>query len=364
MSYLQQPLLGDAMKPSTHIFCFDARRHSLSGLLGLTFLMITCVHYISSSSHAKEPMPEKIEYAIAIHGGAGLKLDRLSEADKAERVEALTRILEIGRKILAEGGTALDAVEQSVRALEDEPLFNAGKGSIFNAAGAHELDASIMDGATRQCGGVAGVSTVKNPISLARLVMTETKHIILGFDGAEQFADEMKDRPQIERVPNSYFSTEARRKSWQEVVEKERQKQQTEPGKGTVGCVCLDKHGNLAAGTSTGGYVNKRLGRIGDTPIIGAGNYADNNTCAFSGTGVGEHFIRNSAAYRAAALMEYKGLSLEEAVAHVVHKVIPADGGGAIAVDRAGNIVMDMNTIAMPRAAANSAGWSEVKLGK
>jgi beta-aspartyl-peptidase (threonine type) len=338
-----------------------ARR--MAGQAGMGVVMLLCSQFVSPSV-AEEPMPEKIEFAIAIHGGAGLKLEKLSEEQKAERVAALTRILEAGRKILADGGTSLDAVEQTVRALEDEPLFNAGKGAVFNAAGGHELDASIMDGATRQCGGVAGVSTVKNPISLARLVMTETKHIILGFHGAEQFADELKDRPQIERVPNSYFSTEARRKSWEEVVEKERQKQKVAPGTGTVGCVCLDKHGNLAAGTSTGGLVNKRWGRIGDTPLNGAGNYADNKTCAFSGTGVGEHFIRSSAAFQTSALMEFKGLSLKEAVEYVVHKVIPADGGGVIAVDRAGNIVMDMNTEAMPRAAANSTGWSEVKLAK
>jgi L-asparaginase / beta-aspartyl-peptidase len=317
-----------------------------------------------TSAQEPKPMPSKIDFAIAIHGGAGLRIQKLTEEEKNIRIESLKRIIEVGRKVLAEGGTALDAVEQTVRALEDDPLFNAGKGAVFNANGEHELDASIMDGATHQCGGVAGVSTVKNPISLARLVMSETRHIILGFHGAEQFADEMKDRPQIERVPNSYFSTDARRKIWLEAVEEEKKKQAAKPGTGTVGCVVLDKHGNLAAGTSTGGLTNKRWGRIGDTPIIGAGNYADNATCAVSGTGVGEHFIRNSIGYRTSALMELKGLSLEEAVQEIVHKVLPAEGGGVIAVDRLGNIAMDMNTAGMPRAAADSTGRLEVKLGK
>lgn len=312
---------------------------------------------------AERAMP-KLEFAIAIHGGAGIEPDRIPAEERRQVEESLGKALEVGRKLLAGGGTSLDAVEQTIRALEDDPLFNAGRGAVFNSAGMHELDASIMDGATHKGGGVAGLMTVKNPISLARLVMTETRHVLLIGAGAERFADEMRDRPQIERVPNSYFSTEAKRQEWLKAVEKEKQKRAVQAHKGTVGCVALDKLGNLAAGTSTGGLTNKKWGRVGDSPILTAGTYADNATCAVSCTGTGEYFIRSSIAFHISALMAYKGMSLEEAVGYAINKVLEADTGGLIAVDHDGNISMQFNTAGMARAAADSSGRHEVKLGK
>jgi L-asparaginase / beta-aspartyl-peptidase len=304
------------------------------------------------------------EFAIAIHGGAGIEPEKLTRAETQRYRDALARALEIGSKLLESGCTSLDAVEQTVRALEDDPLFNAGRGAVFNSAGEHELDASIMDGSTRQGGGVAGLMTVKNPISLARLVMTETPHVLLIGKGAERFADEMRDKPQIERVPNSYFSTEARRKQWLEAIETEKAKRAAQAHKGTVGCVALDRHGNLAAGTSTGGLTNKRWGRAGDSPILGAGTYADNATCAVSCTGTGEHFIRNSVAFHVSALMAYKNLPLDEAVRFVIEKVLEPDTGGLIAVDHTGQISMRFNTAGMARAARHRNGDVEIELGK
>ncbi len=243
------------------------------------------------------------KYAIAIHGGAGIEPAKLTAEERAAYEKALSDCLSVGEKILAAGGTALDAVEQTIRALEDEPLFNAGRGAVFNSAGKHELDASIMDGSTRACGAVASVSTVRNPISLARIVMTDTKQVLLIAEGAEKLADRY---PQIERVSNDWFSTPERRKEWEEKQTKEKAKQENRDSgpasKGTVGCVALDKAGHLAAGTSTGGMTNKPLGRVGDSPIIGAGTYAEDGVCAVSCTGTGEEFIRASAAFHLAAL--------------------------------------------------------------
>lgn len=314
---------------------------------------------------------DKIEFAIAIHGGAGLDPDPVTDEQRAEYRASMERALQVGRKILSDGGTALDAVEQTIRVLEDDPLYNAGRGAVFNREGRHELDASIMDGRTGGAGGVAGVTTVKNPISLARLVMTDTRHVLLAGAGAEKFADEMHGRPQIERVPNSYFDTELRRRDWLETRDKEkareappRQEKAGGTDHGTVGCVALDKHGNLAAGTSTGGVTNKKWGRVGDSPIVGAGTYADNASCAVSCTGIGEYYIKHSVAFHVAALLEYKGLSLDEAVARIIDHTLPPDSGGLIAVDRTGHIAMRMNTPLMARGAADSTGRVEVMLGK
>lgn len=331
-----------------------------------TILLGTLLAVTLQAQAASAQDRPKVEFAIAIHGGAGVEPARLTEDQKLLHTAALERALETGRKILAEGGTAMDAVEQTIRVLEDDPLYNAGKGAVFNSAGQHELDASIMDGQTTKAGAVAGVTTVKNPISLARLVMTETRHVLLQGDGAEKFADEQKGKRQIERVPNDYFSTEARRKDWLEAVEREkaRREQSNKNKMGTVGCVALDKHGNLAAGTSTGGLTNKKWGRVGDSPIIGAGTYANNESCAVSCTGTGEHFIRHSIAFHVHALMVYKGMSLDEALRHLTENVLEKDVGGLIAVDKEGNIAMHMNTPGMARAAADSTGKKEIKLGK
>lgn len=320
---------------------------------------------VQDKSHGAEPT---VDFAIAIHGGAGIEPETLSEAQKREHEAALTRAITVGRDILAKGGAALDAVEQTIRVLEDEPLYNAGRGAVFNNVGRHELDAAIMDGRDRSTGAVAGVTTIRNPISLARLVMTETPHVLLMGDGAEKFADEMQGRAQIERVPNEYFSTEFRRQEWHKAVEQEQQKPkkvgQRESSMSTVGCVVRDRHGNLAAGTSTGGLTNKKWGRVGSVPIAGAGTYADNRSLAISGTGTGELFIRNSVGFHLHALMTYKELPLEEAVAEMADKILEPDSGGIITVDARGEIVMRCNTVGMARAKTDSRGKIEVLLAR
>ena len=273
-------------------------------------------------------------FAIALHGGAG----KSPTADEAPAVErSLREALTIGEKVLAGGGTSLDAVEQVIRFLEDDPLFNAGRGAVFNSAGGHELDASIMDGRTKACGAVAAVRTVRHPISLSRLVMEKTRHVLLASDGAEKFADEM----QVERVENSWFDTDKQRRAW-EKAKAEAAKQSSlaiqETHYGTVGCVALDQHGNLAAGTSTGGLTNKKFGRVGDSPIIGAGTYADNATCAVSCTGIGEQFIRHAVAYDISARMAYLKQPLAEAVSDVLTRRLSKNDGGIIALAQTGRL--------------------------
>ncbi len=297
-------------------------------------------------------------FSIAIHGGAGVEPDKLSEAQKREHEEALKRALFTGRDLLARGGSAIEAVEQSIRVLEDEPLFNAGRGAVYNNVGTHELDAAIADGKTRNGGAVAGVTTIKNPISLARLVMTETSHVLLIGDGAEKFADELKSNPQIERVANSYFSTERRRKEWNEAVAKDTRA----VGKGTVGCVAFDSGGNLAAGTSTGGLTNKKWGRVGSVPILGAGTFADNETLAMSGTGIGEHFIRNSVGFHLHCLMKYRAMPLANAVEEMTERILEKDTAGIIAINSKGEIVMRCNTPGLARASCDSNGNTVVRL--
>ncbi len=319
--------------------------------------------FLLASEDALSQSEKPPKFSIAIHGGAGLEPDKLSVDDRREHEKALKIAVTTGAKILQEGGTALDAVEQAIRVLEDQPLYNAGKGAVFNNIGKHELDAAIVDGKTHTAGAVAGVTTIKNPISLARLVMTETPHVLLIGDGAERFADEMRGKSQIERVPNEYFSTEHRRREWQDAVAKEKAqpseailKGGPKPGKGTVGCVALDQHGNLVAGTSTGGLTNKKWGRVGSVPIVGAGTFADNSTCAVSGTGIGEHFILNSVGFQIHALMKFRGMTLEDAVTELTDRVMPNDTAGIIAVDREGRIVMRCNTPGMARASTDSSG--------
>jgi beta-aspartyl-peptidase (threonine type) len=293
------------------------------------------------------------EYAIVIHGGAGTILrEEMSPEKEAAYKAALNAALDIGEKILKDGGNAMDAVEQTIRSLEDNPLFNAGKGAVFNHDGINELDASFMDGATRNAGAVGGVTIVRNPITLARAVMEQSPHVMLTGRGAEAFAIENG----IDTVAPSYFFTQERWDALQRAKAVEKQKESGMPAKsnhkmGTVGCVVRDKQGNLAAGTSTGGMTNKRWNRLGDSPVIGAGTFADNNTCAISCTGHGEFFIRYVVAYDVAALMEYKSLSLEDATNMVVmDKLVKAGGeGGLIAVDKNGNVAMPFNSEGMYR---------------
>jgi Asparaginase len=300
-----------------------------------------------SSIQGKSVIGQKQEWAIVIHGGAGgmTKENLTPELDNEYRA-SLQVALNIGKKILSEGGSALDAVEQAIRTMEDNPLFNAGKGAVFTHEGRNELDAAIMDGSNLGAGAVAGVTNIKNPISAARKVMTNSPHVMLSGAGASQFAKEQG----LEIVPPSYFYTQKRFNELQELLKKEKY--------GTVGCCALDKNGNLAAGTSTGGMANKRYNRIGDSPVIGAGTYANNNTCAVSGTGHGEYFIRWTVAHDISALMEYKGLGVKEASDLVVNdKLVKAGGsGGVICVDKSGNISMPFNTSGMFRGFATADG--------
>lgn len=306
---------------------------------------------------------------IAIHGGAGT-ITRTSLGTTQERSyhEALDWVLQGGQAILEAGGSALDAVTEAVRRLEECPLFNAGKGAVFTHAGTHELDASIMDGASLAAGAVACVRRLRNPVLAARAVMQEGRHVLLVGDGAESFARTAG----LEFVTPDYFFTEARHAQWLraladggELLDHDAQARLAHPEPinpdtkmGTVGAVALDSHGNLAAATSTGGMTNKRVGRVGDSPLIGAGCYANNRTAAISCTGSGEMFIRMLAAYDVSAQMEYAGCTLEEAARRVVMEKLPAiDGrGGMIAVDAAGSVSMPFNSEGMYRGEARAGG--------
>ena len=304
---------------------------------------------------------EKVEYAIVIHGGAGsAKID----ADVvAARTRSLSAYLRLGGEMLKQGSQSLDVVEAVIRELEDDPLFNAGRGAVYNSEGGHELDASIMDGRDLSCGAVAGVTRVKNPVSLARRVMTDTPHILLAGDGADRFARQLG----LERVKPNYFHTEQARQRWDKARAAEQKQSSSEKPPlylGTVGCVVLDREGNIAAGTSTGGLTNKKYGRVGDSPIIAAGTYADNRTCGVSGTGIGEHFIRHVVAYDVSARMVYRNDSLKDAAHAVIHETLKPGYGGIIALDHEGTIVVEFNTPGMSRAAADSTGRFEVHVGK
>ena len=284
------------------------------------------------------------DYVLVIHGGAGAMdpKDFTPELEKAY-LDKLQEALDSGKTILAAGGTSLDAVVASVRVMEDSPLFNAGKGSVFTEAGENEMDAAVMNGKDLSAGAVAGVKTIKNPIMAARKIMEESKHVMLVCEGAEKFAREHG----LQMEDPSYFFDQKR---YDALLKAQIH--------GTVGAVALDKSGNLAAATSTGGMTNKMSGRVGDTPIIGAGTYANNKTCAVSATGYGEYFIRYTVAHDISALMEYKGLTLEDASKEVIfNKLLPVGGtGGVIAVDKDGNYTMTFNTSGMFRGYATSDG--------
>jgi beta-aspartyl-peptidase (threonine type) len=313
-----------------------------------------------------EPAGEGV-IAIAIHGGAGtIRRGDLTPELEAEYRAALEQALRAGYSILEGGGTSLDAVVAAIRVMEDSPLFNAGKGAVFTSAGTNELDAAIMDGSTLAAGAVAGVKRVKNPITLARAVMEKSPHVMMIGEGAEAFAAEQG----IERVDPSYFFTERRWEQLQRAKAQEASASAAPTGArpaaigpddrkfGTVGAVALDRSGNLAAGTSTGGMTNKRWGRVGDVPIIGAGTYADNESCAVSATGHGEYFIRNVVAHDICSIVRYTGASLADAADRVVmQKLVERGGeGGVIAIDRAGTIVMTFNSEGMYRGAIDAQG--------
>ncbi|MDD2278913.1 MAG: isoaspartyl peptidase/L-asparaginase [Bacteroidales bacterium] len=295
-------------------------------------------------------------WAIAIHGGAGaMTPDNYTPEQIAEYKSELSTALNIGVSILKNGGSSLDAVEQVVRYLEDCPLFNAGRGAVFTNDGKNELDAAIMFGKDLSAGAVAGVGDIKNPISAARKVMESSPHVLMVGNGASLFALQNG----IEMVDSSYFYTEDRYQALQRSLERDKKM-------GTVGCAALDVEGNLAAATSTGGMTNKRYGRVGDVPIIGAGTYANNKTCAVSATGHGEFFIRYTVAHDISALMEYKGLSLDEASDEVIKKKLVKVGGegGIIAVDKWGNVHLTFNTSGMIRGYATEKGEIKVEIFK
>ncbi len=329
----------------------------------LTFALIAMV-IPPESSHASPPGG----VVLVIHGGAGtIERSQMTPEREAAYREALAAALAAGYRVLAAGGPALDAVEAAVCVMEDSPLFNAGRGAVFSNEGRNELDASIMDGRNRKAGAVAAVSGVRNPVKAARLVMERTSHVMMVGAGATEFAREQG----LAFEDSAYFFTERR---WEELkrTQEEERKQKDEFGSvtlphmhlGTVGAVALDAGGNLAAATSTGGLTNKRWGRVGDSPIIGAGTYADNNTCAVSCTGRGEVFIRGSIAREVAALMEHRGLTVTTAAKRVVHEELISLGGpgtgGLIALDRNGNVAMELNTSGMYRGYVRADGKPHV----
>jgi beta-aspartyl-peptidase (threonine type) len=315
--------------------------------------------------------------AIAIHGGAGtiLKANMTPELEK-QYLEKLDEAVSAGYAVLQKGGTSMEAVATAIRIMEDSPLFNAGKGAVFNIQGNHELDAAVMDGKTLAAGAVAGVTTIKNPIMAAIAVMQKSPHVMMTGRGAEDFAEKQG----LEIVPNTYFRDEQRYQQWLKVKARDsigegRIRPEVLPNEdafikdrkfGTVGCVALDRYGNLAAGTSTGGMTNKRYGRIGDTPIIGAGTYANNETCAVSATGHGEYFIRAVVAHDISALMAYKRMPLKKAADEVVMKKLVKMGGegGVIAIDNKGNIAMPFNSEGMYRACIYTNGQKKIAIYK
>ncbi|NQU88271.1 MAG: isoaspartyl peptidase/L-asparaginase [Mariniphaga sp.] len=299
------------------------------------------------------------EYALVIHGGAGvMSRDRMSKEAETSYRSILNKALMLGDSLLKNGVSCTDVVVNVINVMEDSPLFNAGKGAVFTNSRTNELDASIMEGKTLNAGAVAGVTDIKNPISAAYEVMENSEHVFLSGNGASTFAKKQG----IEIVPKKYFFTKNRYESLQKLLKREREREKKD-NMGTVGCAVLDKYGNLCAGTSTGGMTNKKYGRIGDAPVIGAGTYANNKTCAISCTGHGEYYIRLSFARDISALMEYKGLSVNEACKEEIRKLSELEGtGGVIAIDAKGNIAMEFNTSGMFRGYLKSTGEKEIAI--
>lgn len=317
-----------------------------------------------------EPSPDsmtKNNFALVIHGGAGTIVRANMTPEKEQQYRAgLENALKAGYSILQRGGSSLDAVEAAVRVLEDDPHFNAGKGAVFTSAGTNELDAAIMDGKTLKAGTVSVLRHIRNPIELARMVMERSPHVMLSGEGAEKFAAEQG----MKLVDQKYFFTQERWDALQKMKAAEKNRQAAaaitdQDRHGTVGAVALDQAGNLAAATSTGGTTNKRPGRVGDSPIIGGGTYANNATCAVSATGDGEYFIRATVAHDISALIEYRGMKLADAAQNALAKVEKLGGtGGLIAVDKEGNITLPFNTAGMYRGHVDSTGKLVVEIYK
>ena len=300
-----------------------------------------------------------VEYAIVIHGGAGTILKKnMSDEMEKEYIKKMDEALSIGYDILNNNGKSIDAVEAAIKILENSELFNAGKGSVLSNKGMVEMDASIMNGQNLNAGAISGIKTIKNPISAARLVMEKSEHVFLSGEGAEEFAKLQG----LDIIDNEYFITETRLKSLLNAKKRDSIKDNKF---GTVGCVAIDKFGNITSGTSTGGMTNKKWNRIGDVPIIGAGTYANNNTCGISSTGWGEYFIRNVVAYDISSQIEYKKISIDLAAKNTLKKVKDLGGnGGVIGIDKNGNILMDFNTEGMYRGYKKSDGESEISIYK
>ena len=339
-------------------------------------LSVSLAAIMMFSSTAALAQATERPFAIAIHGGAGTikKANFSAEREKAYRAK-LAEAVEAGYAVLDKGGESLDAVIAAINILENSPFFNAGKGSVYTHNETHEMDASIMNGKNRQAGAVAGVKHIENPINLARLVMEESVHVMLSGDGAEEFATQQG----VALVENTIFDTERRYKSLQRAKAKMKKAEDelkdyqaahqtlaTEYKVGTVGAVALDKMGNIAAGTSTGGMTNKRFGRIGDSPVIGAGTFAENESCAVSATGHGEYFIRYNVAADICARVKYQGKSIEQAGNEVIHDVLmPVGGtGGVIIIDTKGNISLPFNTRGMYRATKSNSSPTYVGIYK
>src|SRR5215217_3292159 len=324
----------------------------------------TSANTVNGARSVDKKNMQKQQIGLAIHGGAGtIERSTITPEKEREYRDGLARALATGYDVLKNSGSSLDAAEAAVRVLEDDPHFNAGRGSVFTSAGTNEMDAAIMDGKTLAAGAVASVKHIKNPINLARLVMEKSGHVMMDGEGAEALAQENG----VELVDQKYFFTEERWDALQKMKAAEKNRASgagtsflitDQDRHGTVGAVALDKDGNLAAATSTGGMTNKKWGRIGDSPVIGAGTYANNDTCAVSCTGHGELFIRSVVGHDISCLMEYKGLSLQEACDVLVHdKLVKIGGeGGLVAIDKTGNIAMPFNSEGMYRASKNSEG--------
>ncbi len=318
-------------------------------LFALLITTMNCSH--PESDGDEDQVPDSPDYVLVIHGGAGVIVrDNMTKEQETAYRQALNDALDVGQQILESGGSSIDAVTRTIMVLEDNPLFNAGKGAVFTHAGINEMDASIMEGKDLNAGAVGGVTTIKNPILAARAVMEQSEHVMLTGDGAEAFAEACG----LERVDPDYFYTERRWNSLQRLLKEDPQSVELDHADrkhGTVGAVALDMNGNLAAATSTGGMTNKKYNRIGDSPIIGAGTYANNLTCAVSSTGHGEYFIRYAVAYDISAQMQYGNKTLQEAGDFtVMQKLVEAGGtGGVISVDKRGNMHMPFNTPGMYR---------------
>ncbi len=321
--------------------------------------LLACSSLLCASALAAQKKSEPMKIRMVIHGGAGTieRKDMTAANEEAHRA-GIEEALKAGYAVLKKGGSSLDAVQAAIVRLEDNPLFNAGKGAVFTHEGTNELDSSIMDGKSLSAGAVADVKHIRNPILLARMVMEKSPHVLLAGEGAEAFAKQMG----MQFVDQKYFFTDER---WQ-ALQKVKQGTGSESDKekhGTVGAVALDQAGNLAAGTSTGGMTNKEFGRIGDSPIIGAGTYADNKTCAVSCTGDGEYFIREAVAHDVSSMMAYKGMAVQAAAQAAIDKVGKIGGtGGLIALDREGNFAMPFNTSGMYRGTVDADGKISVEI--